>query len=64
MRTLMTLLLACGATIAAASNDPAHAQFYKGKTLTLRPAVVDDAPVVPVVAGTGAVVVIVPEGFD
>lgn len=31
---------------------------------TLPNPLADDAPVVPVVAGTGAVVVIVPEGFD
>ena len=35
MRTLMAFFLACSATIAAASSQPAYAQFYKGKTLTI-----------------------------
>jgi hypothetical protein len=35
MRALRAIILACAATLAAAPIEPAHAQFYKGKTLTI-----------------------------
>jgi tripartite-type tricarboxylate transporter receptor subunit TctC len=35
MRALLAFILACGATFAAPLSQAAHAQFYKGKTLTV-----------------------------